>query len=354
MPGLSHLENSLIEHPSVWSGSQMRADTQWLFELDAMAIDELKRSVDKVHSAGLDLLQLKRDDVPLPHLEASLLELRHEILHGRGFVQMRKLPVHDLDLKQTAIMFWVLGLYLGDAVASQNKHGHALGHVRNLGQTVHNPTQRGPYSNDRIPWHVDSCDIVGLCCVKTAVSGGESSIASSASIYNELLETRPDLVEALLQPVYRDRRDEVPAGKPPWYAIPVFNWHRRLLSMSIEPTYIGSAGRHFDAEPNTALQIEGVAEIQKIADRVRLDIAFEPGDVQFLNNYCIVHTRQAFQDADDVEHRRHLLRLWLLNHDGRPVGDAYYDRHGSRTTVPRPGGIVGARTQLNCPVELMD
>jgi len=258
-----------------------------------------------------------------------LYALRQEILHGRGFVQLRKLPVDQLDLEQTAIMFWVLGLYLGDAVASQNKHGHALGHVRNLGQTVHNPTQRGPYSSDRIPWHVDSCDIVGLCCVKTAITGGESSIASSANIYNELLRTRPDLVEALLQPVYRDRRDEVPAGKPPWYALPVFNWHRGLLSMSIEPTYIGSAGRHFDTEPNTDAQIEGVAEIQKIADRERLDIAFEPGDVQFLNNYCIVHTRQAFQDA--------------------PVGDAYFDRHGSRATVGRPGGIVGAETRLNCP-----
>jgi len=328
----------------------MRDSSQWLFELDIKAIDELKRSVDTVQAAGQGFLELKRDDVPLPHLESQLLELRQEILHGRGFVQMRKLPVDDLDLTQTAIMFWVLGLYLGDAVASQNKHGHALGHVRNLGQTVDNPTQRGPYSSDRIPWHVDSCDIVGLCCVKTAITGGESSIASSALIYNELLAARPDLVEALLAPVYRDRRDEVPAGKPPWYAIPVFNWHAGLVSMSVEPTYIGSAGRHFEVEPNTDAQIEGVTEIQKIADRVRLDIAFEPGDVQFLNNYCIVHTRQAFRDSEDLDHRRHLLRLWLLNDDGRALGDAYYDRHGNRTTVKRPGGIVGQSTRQTVPL----
>lgn len=344
MPSLAPKLIRPFAHPSVWSGKDMGERSDWVFTLNSEAIDELMHSVRQLESKTSQLLNLTIADFPLPVLGPQLAALRHEILHGRGFVQMRKLPVADFSLTQCALMFWGIGLHLGDAVASQNKHGHVLGHVRNLGQTVNNATERGPYSGDRIPWHVDSCDIVGLLCMKTALCGGESSIASSGLIYNELVRTRPDLIAALMQPVYRDRRDEVPAGKPPWYALPVFNHHAGLVSMSIEPTYIGSVARHFESEPNTPEQIEGVAEIQNIADRVRLDIEFEPGDIQFLNNYAIVHTRQGFEDAADISERRHLLRLWLKNEDGRPLGDAYFDRHGDRSNTPRPGGIVGHDT----------
>jgi hypothetical protein len=36
-----------------------------------------------------------------------------------------------------------------------------------------------------------------------------------------------------------------------------------------------------------------------------------------LNNRVIVHGRTAYQDADEPEHRRHLVRLWLLAGDRR-------------------------------------
>ncbi len=323
----------------------MAKRNDWLFTLDNQAVDELIHCITALEKNPRDVFELTVADFELPVLGPRLTAVRAEILHGRGFVQMRKLPVAELNQRQCALMFWGIGLHLGDSIACQNKHGHVLGHVRNLGQTVHNATERGPYSGDRIPWHVDACDIVGLLCLKTATRGGESSIASSSAIYNALSRSRPDLVAALTKPVYRDRRDEVPPGKPPWYALPVFNRHAGLISMSIEPTYIGSVARHFEAEPNTPEQIEGVAEIQKLADSMRLDIEFEPGDIQFLNNYAIVHTRQGFEDSADLDQRRHLLRLWLLNNDGRPLGDAYFDRHGDRSTVTRPGGIVGPDTE---------
>jgi hypothetical protein len=36
--------------------------------------------------------------------------------------------------------------------------------------------------------------------------------------------------------------------------------------------------------------------------------------------------------------------------DGRPLPDAFYERHGTRATVDRPGGIVGPDTLLNAPI----
>lgn len=47
------------------------------------------------------------------------------------------------------------------------------------------------------PWHVDSADFVTLLFLKTAKSGGLSGWASSITVYNEILKTRPDLVPVL-------------------------------------------------------------------------------------------------------------------------------------------------------------
>ena len=45
--------------------------------------------------------------------------------------------------------------------------------------------------------HSDNCDVVSLMCVRAARSGGISRIVSAAAVHNRLLETRPDLLEAL-------------------------------------------------------------------------------------------------------------------------------------------------------------
>lgn len=42
---------------------------------------------------------------------------------------------------------------------------------------------------------MDDTELVALLCLKTARSGGRSGWVSSASVYNRLLEARPDLAE---------------------------------------------------------------------------------------------------------------------------------------------------------------
>ena len=66
----------------------------------------------------------------------------------------------------------------------------------------------------------------GLLCLKTAKEGGHSQWASSGAIHNEMLRQRPELYRELLQPMYVDRKNEVPAGKLPWYQMPVYNFYK--------------------------------------------------------------------------------------------------------------------------------
>ena len=61
---------------------------------------------------------------------------------------------------------------------------------------------------------------------------------------------------------------------------------------------------------------------------LRLDMDFQPGDIQLLNNHMIVHSRTEFEDWPEPERRRHLLRLWLNLHNGRPLEPKFVERYG--------------------------
>ena len=44
---------------------------------------------------------------------------------------------------------------------------------------------------------------------------------------------------------------------------------------------------------------------------MRLAMGFEEGDMQFINNHIILHAREEYEDYDEPERKRHLLRAWI-------------------------------------------
>ena len=138
--------------------------------------------------------------------------MRDEVLNGRGFLLLRGLPVERWSMREAATAYFGLGAHLGSA-RSQNGKGHVLGHVQDLGLDVHDPNVRIYQTNERQTYHTDSCDIVGLLCLKTAKSGGLSALVSSTTIFNEMRRRRPDLLKLLFEPV-RHRPARRGAGRP--------------------------------------------------------------------------------------------------------------------------------------------
>ena len=337
---------------AVWSADDFAARSDWLHVLAEDEIAELSEAADAADADGLDLRHLDRHRFGLSaSLAETLAGIRLQIVDGLGFVQIRGLPVARFGRRKAATIFWGVASHLGDEVVSQNARGNLLDHVKDFGQKFRDPTSRGPYTRERIEYHTDACDVVGLLCLHPSASGGESTLASGGAVYNEMLRRRPELVEALLQPLYRDRRAEVPPGRNPWYAMPVFNFFEGRLSITNEPSYIDSVARYFDTNPNSPAQLEGLQLLDEIAEELHFDIAFEVGDMQFLHNHTVMHSRQAFTDFPDPARTRHLLRIWLLTYDGRPVPPVFYERNGSPETARRPGGIVGAETTLRVPLD---
>ena len=135
-----------------------------------------------VEAGGGDIIAIRRGDFPLPRLAPRLAEVRRELVDGRGFVQIRGLPVADMTRRQAAIAFWGLGAHFGQAL-SQNAEGHVLGHVKDLGKNYDDPMVRGYQTKAAMGFHNDPCDFVALMCLRTAKSGGASRVASSVTIY---------------------------------------------------------------------------------------------------------------------------------------------------------------------------
>jgi hypothetical protein len=58
-------------------------------------------------------------------------------------------------------------------------------------------------------------------------------------------------------------------------------------------------------------QIEALEAMQIIAQKYQLRLKAQPGDLTFVNNFAILHSRDAFEDTK--EQSRHLVRMWLKN-----------------------------------------
>ena len=152
-----------------------------------------------------------------------------------------------------------------------------------------------------------------------------------------------DLAARLFDPVPTDRRGEIPDGQLPWFEIPVFSWFDDQLTVMYQRQYIDSASRFADATQPDAEQVEAMDLFDGLANDPQLfvSMAFEPGDIQLVNNHCLLHDRMGFADWPDPERRRHLLRLWLSMPRDRQLPEVFAQRYGS-TEVGDRGGIVTA------------
>ncbi len=332
-----------IGDASAWYGPELKGRTDWiepLSEAELIEVESAAKLLAKLAKSSIELTSISSDDFPLPTLGPRLHHLLCEMLSGRGFVLIRALPVERWSKREAAIAFLGIGAHLGN-LRMQNADGHLLGHVRDLGRSSLDPETRIYQTRERQTYHTDSCDVVGLLCLRAAKSGGLSSLVSSTTIFNEMRRRGPDLLRVLLDPIETDRRGEVPEGGKPYFSIPVFNWHEGLLSAIYQRQYIESARRFPGVAPLSPLQIQALDLFDELANDPLLNLMMElqPGDMQFVNNHTILHDRTAFEDFPEPERKRHLLRLWLAPLNARPLPEIYTERFGSVTPGDR-GGIA--------------
>jgi hypothetical protein len=347
----SSLPPPTIEGPAAWKAGDFGPEA-WVHTLTQGEVDEVVAAATAVATQGGDLAMLREADFSLPTLAPRLAEiLREDVLGGRGFAVIRGLNPAGLDRRQCAAAFLGLGVHLGN-LRPQNAKGHILGHVKDLGRAASDPTARLYQTHERQTFHTDSCDVVGLMCLQPAKAGGRSSLVSSVTIYNEMRRERPDLALCLFQPIETDRRGEQAPGQAPFFTIPVFNWSEGHFAAIYQRQYIDSARRFAQVPALTDLQVGALDLLDRLANdaRLNLEIDFQPGDIQLVNNHVLFHDRTAFEDWPQPERRRHLLRLWLAPPGAQPLPDVFAERYGS-VVVGERGGVPALRNLWNAPLD---
>jgi Taurine catabolism dioxygenase TauD, TfdA family len=348
--------------PCVWTASELaRSRSVWTHSLTAQEIEELDAAVSRCGSADLLSIAAWPEGVDSGAVGAVMHKACHQLYAGHALFLLRGLPVQDWGTERAATAYWLLGLLLGTPV-SQNRGGHVLGHVKDVGGDARDPQTRLYQTSVAQPYHTDSCDVVGLLCLQQASSGGDSQVVSSAAIFNALADTRPELAHALLQPFHNDRKGEIPAGKGPTFQMPVFNEapDGRIVSM-YDRSFIKAAHALWpELPPLTDLEVEALDAADSLAasDEFRLDMRLQPGDIQFLHNHAIWHARGAFSDEETCRERRsrrHLLRLWLAAppHLAWPLPPVFAERYGTVDphAAPPRGGIRVPGVQLCAPLD---
>ncbi|WOF75600.1 TauD/TfdA family dioxygenase [Parvibaculaceae bacterium PLY_AMNH_Bact1] len=278
-------------------------------------IDELSAALAVACSTGKDMDAWNVEDFPLPSLGKKIHSWMSELNLGRGFQLVRGFPVREYSKEDCELVYWGIGLHMGEAVP-QNTDGDLLGHVRDVGADPNAYGVRLYKTRVEQDFHTDGADIIGLFCLRGGRSGGVSRIVSSVTIYNELVKQRPDLATVLRETFPFDTQGQQKPGQQPWFDFPICHEDQGRLRTFFIPWYIRESQVHEGAPQLSADQIACVEMIEKIANRedFYLDMHFEPGDMQFLKNAAILHKRTEYEDWDEPEEKRHLLRLWLTSH----------------------------------------
>jgi len=352
-PSRTTMTHAPFRSPAEWRGPELLARTDWLHTLTPEEVAEIEQALAAARAAGVTLDAIDRRTFPLARFPALVERVRDRLENGPGLFVIRGFPSERYAAADLRMIYWALGKYLGTAV-TQSAEGDVLGDVRDMKVDLSGPKGRGYKTNAELEYHTDSCDVVALFVLRTAKAGGRSMIASSVAIHNEIARRRPDLLEVLYQPFTWSLQSQHTTGGPAYYRQPIFTMHEGQFACRYIRTHIRSAQRFPEVPRLTDAQVEAIALLDEIAadPAVHFSMMFEPGDIQILNNHVTLHARTEFEDWEEPDRKRHLLRMWLSMPTTRALspelGFIYQDRRAGavRGGFPsRTGRIVYETTE---------
>jgi len=332
-----------LEPAAEWRAADVADPEAWTLRLTDDDHAELDAALARAKAKSEDPLEIGRDDFPLDGLAEKLNGVVDVLLNGRGFMRISALDCGRYSDDDVTLLYWGIGLHLGEPWA-QNKYGHVLGDVTDQGKTIDDPTVRGnELGGIALDYHTDGSDLVGLLCLRTAKVGGLSCVANAVAIHNQMVRDCPELAAALYEELPYDTRGEQAEGARAFYTVPGFTSHRGRLFVRFIPQYILASQRHPDAPVLSETAKEAIRTAVRLANdpdfNVYMDL--QPGEMQFINNYHVLHGRTAYEDDVAAGYKRHLKRLWLATYaltdrpgHFRALGRSHWEARRSVSHLP--------------------
>jgi hypothetical protein len=308
----------LIDDRSIWHTDDFGKARSWVHQLPAESMDELEHSVRLAVRNGKTFVDVRRTDIPLPETAALLRTVFDELENGCGFSVIGGFPVDRFSYDEALIAYAGLSSHLGTLV-DQSYAGAMKVDVADMG-VPYGKAVRGYQSNAMLRFHTDGAVLTGLLCLGEAVEGGLSVLASSGALSNAILEERPDLHAILANGLHHHRRGEHAPGENPVSSepIPVFAFYDGLLHCNYDRNQsMWAADEGIEITPR---QIEAMDYLDALMSQPQFQLHMEmrKGDVQFVNNFTVMHSRTEYRDGPG--RKRHLVRFWIDVPNGRRRG----------------------------------
>lgn len=302
--------------PRAWTAATVDRPQNWYDRLSPRSLEILDGKLRDLRQEPLPTTHVRLSPAERDALGRELAGTSHSLEEGRGFVIVEGLPPDHYTRGETQAIYWLVGQALGIPF-EQNVAGTLLYDVKDTGKSL-SEGARFSVTSYESSFHTDNSfgesvlDIVGLLCLQTARSGGINQIVSGYSAYSVLRQAHPDALAVLSRPFHVDRRGGVKEGQTPTIQLPVIEETSQGVLFRYLRYWI-EAGHEKVGVPLTPTQVAALDTLDRVLRQpdLRVEFGLKRGQMLFLNNRWLLHNRTAFEDYEDPEQRRHLVRLWL-------------------------------------------
>ena len=292
------------------------------FVWDKYIASKLENFVVKISNNAITELKNKHNF--LNNSEHTFLILQKEILdfkkkflvEGIGFFVIDGKCFTDFSKEELIEIYENICKILG-TLYIQNDKNQKLVQVQDRGKSIksggryHQTKEGGSFHTDSPQWG-NVPDFIGMYCVNPAKKGGESKFVSAYSIHNEMLKKHKQFLEMLYQQFYFDKRGEFESEESSTVFEPIFTYKDNQLKCRYLRDYIND-GHKIQNIPLSKEQNEALDCLDKIIHDENLAASYElkQYDMIFLNNGRVMHGRTPFEDFEDIEKKRLMIRTWI-------------------------------------------
>ena len=301
------LDKIITDEHLVWDKTLTNKKQKFVADLSPGTVDELiKRRNELDNLNENDLLLLKNE----------ILEFKKKILDGFGLFIINGACLKDFSLKEKISIYTLIAEILGELII-QNIKQEKIVEIKDVGKSMqsggryHETKEGGSHHTDSPQWE-DVPDYLGLFCVHNAKKGGTNLFLSAYTIHNRILKGRKDLLNILYEKFHFDKRGEFKEGESSTVFEPIFKFKDGKLYFRYLRNYI-DAGHDIQNQPLSESQKEALTYLDNfmLEEDMIMSYDLKPDDMVFSDNHWVVHGRTAFEDYDDPNLKRLMLRTWI-------------------------------------------
>tara|TARA_Y100000996_G_scaffold379522_1_gene332850 strand:- start:212 stop:1138 length:927 start_codon:yes stop_codon:yes gene_type:complete len=299
----------IINEKLAWDESFKTATHEYFIKLSDEAVKELLNNKNN----------LKQEDISFfPILKTEILKIKKILLEEHGFVIIDGKSFLEFSKEDVKSIYIIISKLLG-VLIPQNIKNEILIEVKDEGKSMktggryHQTKDGGSCHTDSPQWE-NTPDFIGLCCIHPAKIGGINKYISAYTIHNSFIKENMDMLEVLYQKFYFDKRGEYKTGEEPTIFEPIIKFENNKITFRYLRAYIDQ-GYKLQNKELTSEQLKSLELLDNLLDNPKniVEYTLQKYDMTFFNNNWIIHGRTNFEDFEDLEKKRLMLRVWIKN-----------------------------------------